>query len=90
MTHDVLACWFGVSRSTVSRAVSEVRPLLAEGGWTVAAGVRLRSLAEVTSRFGAGRPAGIAGSTGTASSGRLRNATAGSSPARAGRTRSGP
>jgi hypothetical protein len=29
VTHDVLACWFGVSRSTVTRAVGEVRPLLA-------------------------------------------------------------
>ena len=29
VTHDVLACWFGVSRSTITRAVGEVRPLLA-------------------------------------------------------------
>ncbi|MGW6262702.1 helix-turn-helix domain-containing protein [Streptomyces sp. NPDC055085] len=29
-THDVLACWFGVERSTITRAVNEVRPLLAE------------------------------------------------------------
>jgi hypothetical protein len=28
VTHDVLACWFGVSRSTITRAVGEVRPLL--------------------------------------------------------------
>ncbi|MFE3390146.1 transposase family protein [Streptomyces anulatus] len=27
-----LACWFGVDRSTVTRAVGEVRPLLAERG----------------------------------------------------------
>ncbi|MEU2380140.1 transposase family protein [Streptomyces misionensis] len=28
-THDVLACWFGVDRSTITRAITEVRPLLA-------------------------------------------------------------
>ncbi|WP_405594641.1 transposase family protein [Streptomyces sp. NBC_01092] len=28
-THDVLACWFGVDRSTITRAIGEVRPLLA-------------------------------------------------------------
>ncbi|MEU6987274.1 transposase family protein [Streptomyces sp. NPDC046324] len=32
VTHDVLACWFGVDRSTVTRAINEVRPLLAERG----------------------------------------------------------
>ncbi|MFE6818605.1 transposase family protein [Streptomyces sp. NPDC057675] len=32
-THDVLACWFGVDRSTITRAVGEVRPLLAELNW---------------------------------------------------------
>ncbi|MFJ7242702.1 transposase family protein [Streptomyces olivaceus] len=26
ITHDVLACWFGVDRSTITRAVGEVRP----------------------------------------------------------------
>ncbi|MFJ3967811.1 transposase family protein [Streptomyces parvus] len=31
-THDVLACWFGVDHSTLTRAVGEVRPLLAERG----------------------------------------------------------
>lgn len=29
-THDVLACWFGVDRATITRAIGEVRPLLAE------------------------------------------------------------
>jgi hypothetical protein len=38
VTHDVLACWSGVSRSTITRAVGEVRPLLAERGCTSAAG----------------------------------------------------
>ncbi|MEU0984068.1 transposase family protein [Streptomyces griseus] len=35
VTHDVLACWFGVDRSTVTPAVGEVRPLLAERGGTL-------------------------------------------------------
>ncbi|MFK0284220.1 transposase family protein [Streptomyces sp. NPDC090499] len=30
-TRDVLACWFGVDRSTITRAVGEVQPLLAQG-----------------------------------------------------------
>ncbi|MCF1646472.1 helix-turn-helix domain-containing protein [Streptomyces indiaensis] len=30
--HDVLACWFGVNRSTITRAIGEVRPLLAQRG----------------------------------------------------------
>ncbi len=46
-THDVLACWFGVDRSTVTRAIGEIRLLLAERGCTVEAGVRLRTLDEV-------------------------------------------
>ncbi|MFD6990527.1 transposase family protein [Streptomyces sp. NPDC059943] len=45
-TYDVLACWFGVDPSTITRAVSEVRPLLAERGCTVA---RLRTLARKSS-----------------------------------------
>ena len=40
VTHDVLACWLGVSRSTITRAIGEVRPLLAERGCTVAGNVR--------------------------------------------------
>ena len=43
VTYDVLACWFGVSRSTITPAVGEVRPLLAERGCTVADGLRLRT-----------------------------------------------
>ena len=34
-THDVLAAWFGVDRSTITRAVNEIRPLLAERGCRV-------------------------------------------------------
>lgn len=52
-THDVLACWFGVDRSTITRAIGEVRPLLAQPGCTVARGIRLRTLAEVIEHLGA-------------------------------------
>ena len=52
-THDVLACWFGVHRSTISRAIGEIRPLLAERGCRVEAGVRLRTLADVVAYLGA-------------------------------------
>src|SRR3712207_3287246 len=55
VTHDVLACWFGVSRSTITRAVGEIRPLLAERGCTVEGGLRLRTLADVVAHLGASR-----------------------------------
>jgi hypothetical protein len=58
-THDVLACWFGVDRSTITRAIGEVRPLLAERGCTVSPGVRLRTLAEVVDHLGASGKTGI-------------------------------
>ncbi|MFK4070442.1 transposase family protein [Streptomyces sp. NPDC029674] len=53
VTHDVLACWFGVDRSTITRAIGEVRPLLAERGCTVASGIRLRTMADVIQFLGA-------------------------------------
>ncbi|MFH8224484.1 transposase family protein [Streptomyces sp. NPDC018057] len=59
VTHDVPACWFGVDRSTITRAITEVRPLLAERGCTVHPGVRLRTLAEVTDYLGADGKTGI-------------------------------
>ncbi|WP_326666101.1 helix-turn-helix domain-containing protein [Streptomyces sp. NBC_00385] len=31
VAHDVLACWFGVDRSTVTRATGEVRPCSGSG-----------------------------------------------------------
>lgn len=52
-THHVLACWFEVDRSTITRAVGEIRPLLAERGCTISPGVRLRTLAEVIDHLGA-------------------------------------
>ncbi|WP_260327393.1 transposase [Streptomyces sp. TLI_185] len=58
-THDVLACWFGVDRSTLTRAIGEVRPLLAQRGCTVAPGIRLRTLTAVLDHLGAGGRTGI-------------------------------
>ncbi|MGW6613353.1 transposase family protein [Streptomyces erythrochromogenes] len=58
-THDVLACWFGVDRSTITRAIGEVRPLLATRGCTITASVRLRTLAEVIDHLGASGQTGI-------------------------------
>ncbi|MFD4158773.1 transposase family protein [Streptomyces hydrogenans] len=53
------ACWFNVDRSTVTRAIGEVRPLLAERGCTIGPGVRLRTLAEDVYHLGAGEQTGI-------------------------------
>jgi hypothetical protein len=47
VTHQVLAVMYKVDRSTVSRAIAEVRPLLARRGFTTPTGVRLRTLADV-------------------------------------------
>lgn len=58
-THDVLACWFGVDRSTITRAISEVRPLLAERGCSVSPGIRLQSLAQVVDHLGTTGKTGI-------------------------------
>ncbi|WP_202541615.1 transposase family protein, partial [Streptomyces sp. SID3915] len=59
VTHDVLACWFGVGRSTVTRAICEVRHLLAERGCTISPDVRLRTLAEVIGHLGETGKTGI-------------------------------
>ncbi|MFJ5228628.1 transposase family protein [Kitasatospora sp. NPDC088391] len=53
VTHDVLACRFGVDRSTVTRTVGEIRPLPAERGCRIAPGLRLRTLADVIGHLGA-------------------------------------
>ncbi|WP_232794905.1 transposase [Kitasatospora sp. NRRL B-11411] len=63
VTHDVLACWFGVDRSTVTRAVGEIRPLLAEHGCRIAPGLRLRALADVIAHLGATGQTGIIDAT---------------------------
>ncbi|MGW2617568.1 transposase family protein [Streptomyces sp. NPDC001500] len=62
-THDVLARWFGVDRSTITRAVGEVRPLLAERGCTVSPDVPLRTLAEVVDHLGSSGTTGIVDGT---------------------------
>ncbi|MEU3290507.1 helix-turn-helix domain-containing protein [Streptomyces longwoodensis] len=89
-THDVLACWFDVDRSTITRAIGEVRPLLAERGCTVSPGVRLRTLTEVVDHLGASGETGIIDGTKI----RVRRPAArtgtSSSPARASRTPSRP
>ncbi|MFC4887787.1 transposase family protein [Streptomyces beijiangensis] len=53
VTHDVLACWFQVDRSTITRAVGEIRPLLADRGCQIDGGLRLRTLADVIAHLGA-------------------------------------
>ena len=45
--HAALAVMYGVHRSTVTRAVREVRPLLAGRGYATPAGPRLHTLADV-------------------------------------------
>ncbi|MEW5655265.1 transposase family protein [Streptomyces cinereoruber] len=59
VTHDVPACWFAVDRSTITRAIGEIRPLLAERGCTISPGVRLRTPAEVIDHLGASGQTGI-------------------------------
>ncbi len=63
VTHDVLACWFGISRSTITRAIGELRPLLAERGCTVQGGIRLRTLADVVAHLGATGQLGLLDAT---------------------------
>ncbi|MFJ1749624.1 transposase family protein [Streptomyces sp. NPDC088116] len=45
VTHDVPACRFGGDRSTVTRAIGEVRSLLADRGCAISPGMRPRTLA---------------------------------------------
>jgi hypothetical protein len=47
LPHQALAVLYGVERSTVSNAVRQVRPLLANRGFATPAGVRLHTLADV-------------------------------------------
>ncbi|WP_392900533.1 transposase family protein [Streptomyces sp. LN699] len=61
-THDVLACWFGFDRSAITWAIGEVQPLLADRSCTIAASIRLRTLAEVIDHLGTS-----SGQTGTKS-----------------------
>ena len=52
-----------MSRSTITRAVGEVRPLLAERGCTVEGGLRLRTLADVVAHLGASGQLGLLDAT---------------------------
>jgi hypothetical protein len=45
--HEAIAVAFGVDRSTVTRAIGQIRPLLAGRGCALPSGVRLRTLADV-------------------------------------------
>jgi hypothetical protein len=49
LPHAALGVLYGVDRSTITRAVHEIRPLLAERGFAVPdrPGIRLRTLADV-------------------------------------------
>ncbi|MFD4632515.1 hypothetical protein ACFVYR_30190 [Streptomyces sp. NPDC058284] len=58
-----MASWFGVDRSTVTRVIGEVRPLLAERGCTVAPDIRLRTMADVIQYLGASGWAAIIDAT---------------------------
>ncbi|MFF3355240.1 transposase family protein [Streptomyces sp. NPDC002917] len=58
LPHAALAALYGVDRSTVTRAVHEIRPLLAARGFAVPgeAGLRLYTLAEGNYARRPGRP----------------------------------
>jgi hypothetical protein len=52
--HEALAVAFGVDRTTVTRAIGQVRPLLAGRGCALPSGIRLRTLADVFAYAAAG------------------------------------
>jgi hypothetical protein len=47
MPQQALAVWYGVDRSTISAAVRQITPLLANRGFATPTGVRLHTLADV-------------------------------------------
>ncbi|MEW1905149.1 transposase family protein [Streptomyces sp. NPDC086147] len=53
-----------MDRSTITRAIGEVRPLLVERGCTISSGIRLRTLAEVINHLGASEQTRIIDGTG--------------------------
>ncbi|GGV87611.1 helix-turn-helix domain-containing protein [Streptomyces griseoloalbus] len=63
VTHSVLACWFGVDRSANTRAIGEIRPLLAQRGCVVVAAIRLHTLAAVVDYLGASGQSAIIDAT---------------------------
>lgn len=53
LPHEVVAVLFGVDRSTITRAIRQVRPVLARRGYATPAGPRLHTLADVFAYAGA-------------------------------------
>jgi hypothetical protein len=47
LPHEALAVWYGVDRSTISTAIRQITPLLANRGFATPTGVRLHTLADV-------------------------------------------
>jgi hypothetical protein len=47
LPHEAIAVLYGVDRSTISTAIRQIRPLLANRGFATPAGVRLHTLADV-------------------------------------------
>jgi hypothetical protein len=47
LPHEAIAVWYGVDRSTISAAVRQITPLLANRGFATPTGVRLHTLADV-------------------------------------------
>ncbi|MFD5311642.1 helix-turn-helix domain-containing protein [Streptomyces ardesiacus] len=88
----MLARWFGVDRSTITRAIGEVRPLLAERGRTPSQGVRLRTWTRSsTTSVPTGRPgSSTAPRFGSAARPPDTRTATSSSPARTSRTRPRP
>ncbi|MFI6875591.1 transposase family protein [Streptomyces sp. NPDC050400] len=63
VTHDLLACWFSVDRSTMTRAIGAIRPLPARRGCVVGPGIRMRTLADVVDHLGASGQSAIIDAT---------------------------
>lgn len=59
--HDVPASWFGVDRSIITWAISEMRPLQVERGRSVSPRARLQTLAQVMNYLGTTGKTGIIG-----------------------------
>jgi membrane peptidoglycan carboxypeptidase len=53
LPHQALAVWYGVDRSTISAAVRQITPLLANRGSATPTGVRLHTLTDVLAQAAA-------------------------------------
>ncbi|WP_432906316.1 helix-turn-helix domain-containing protein [Micromonospora matsumotoense] len=51
LTHDGIATWIGVHRSTVSRSIAEISPLLADRGCRLCDGLRLPTLSDMVAHL---------------------------------------